>query len=121
MKFIFFLAFSLLVAACLTNDASPSAMQTTADAPRITGCKFGKADFNPLRNNNEDYIFEATYEGLNAKIELNFCRQTVGDCLGEHGLMIVRIGPACASLPFTWENFPMIEMEYKGRTWFLFL
>ena len=109
MKDIFFVCiFSFLLAA----DPRPSP-QLISDADRMTDCKFGRADFNPLKSDTKDYEFEYDQLTLHFHDYTNFCRKAIKTCHGESGIMIFERNNDCTVYPASWEDMTMTETSYE--------
>ena len=89
----------------------------SAFSDTITGCKIGKADFNPLKKDDADYLLEYGCGGGRCIIHINFCQVQKDDCKGVKGLYVISIKNRdfCVVYTDTWEDSTGEETTYRGQ------
>ena len=122
MKFLIFTLIALAIATPL--DFVPvegaefeKSNLRSAFADSITGCKVGKADFNPLKKEGADWVMEYSCGAGICIINVNFCQPTVGTCKDGHGVYFIAIKGRdyCVLYSDTWEDSTADETTYRGQ------
>ncbi len=92
-----------------------SNVSTTPTADTYT-CRFGRADFSPLRVDNGDWVAEFGILGEPFKAYINYCWPTRMTCSGLQSVyMLVNSANTCWMFGGSWDNIYAKETTYNGN------